>query len=192
MQVIQDWHSGQELEVLDLGAGTGLFAAMVLEKFPVKRAALMDGSSEMLDHARQQIGERDGLELRLADMAAADLRGPWDVVISALAIHHLTDAEKRDLYARIRSALKPGGLFVNAEQVAGPDQVADERYHRIWLDQVRRLGATEDEINKTLERMRHDKCAPLDDQLGWLKATGFSDVDCSFKSWRFAVFSGRT
>lgn len=45
---------------------------------------------------------------------------PWDAIVSALAIHHLDDAAKRELFARVHAALAPGGMFVNAEQVAGP------------------------------------------------------------------------
>jgi SAM-dependent methyltransferase len=125
------------------------------------------------------------------DMAEADLDGPWDLVLSALAIHHLSDDGKRALYRRIRQALKPGGLFVNAEQVAGPGPEADDRYARLWLDGIRRLGAPEAEIDKARERMAHDRCASVGDQLAWLGEAGFSDVDCSYKSWRFAVISGR-
>ncbi|ULJ72388.1 class I SAM-dependent methyltransferase [Rhizobium gallicum] len=191
LQLIRDWHRGQKLEVLDIGSGTGLFSAMVLEEFPVQRVALLDGSSVMLEQASQRLGEQDGLEFRLANMAEAELGGPWDIVISALAIHHLTDNEKRDLYHRIRKALKPGGLFVNAEQVAGPGPAAEDRHARIWLQQIRHLGVPEHEIKKAHERMAHDKCATLNDQLLWLEQAAFSDVDCSFKSWRFAVFSGR-
>jgi tRNA (cmo5U34)-methyltransferase len=41
-------------------------------------------------------------------------------VVSALAIHHLDDDAKQDLNARVREVLRPGGVFVNAEQVRGP------------------------------------------------------------------------
>ena len=39
--------------------------------------------------------------------------------------------------------------------------------------------------------MAHDRCATLEDQLAWLRAAGFAEVDCAFKQWRFAVYSGR-
>ena len=112
-------------------------------------------------------------------------------VVSALAIHHLTHAQKQDIFRRIRGALKPGGLFVNAEQVAGPSPEADARYVRIWHEQIRALGVSEEEIAKAAQRMSYDICAPVEDQLGWLRDAGLVDVDCSFKSWRFAVLSGR-
>lgn len=189
--VIADWAAGAPLDVLDLGAGTGLFAAMVRAEQPVRRLCLLDGSAAMLDQARTRFGEHPGLTCRVADMETADLEGPWDLVISALAIHHLPDAGKRALYRRIHGALKPGGLFVNAEQVAGPNPVADARYGRIWLDQIRALGVSDAEIARAQDRMAFDQCAPVGDQLRWLEEAGFADVDVSFKAWRFAVISGR-
>ena len=191
LKLIEEWQTAPSIDVLDVGAGTGLFSAMVLARYPVGRICLLDGSAGMLEQARARLPAEDRVECRLADMASADLGGQWDLIVSALAIHHLSDGTKRDLYQRIRLALKPGGLFVNAEQIAGPNQIADERYARIWLEQIRQLGVTEQEIGKAQERMSYDKCAPLTSQLQWLTDAGFSDVDCSFKAWRFAVFSGR-
>ncbi|WP_298351403.1 class I SAM-dependent methyltransferase [Rhodoblastus sp.] len=191
LKIISDWRTVPGLDVLDIGAGTGLFSAMVSERFPVRRLCLLDCSSGMLEQARARFAGNSQVEIRLADMSDADLGGPWDLVISALAIHHLPDDAKRDLYRRIRYALKPGGLFVNAEQVAGPNPVADQRYSRIWLEQIRALGVSELEIDKARERMSHDRCAPVEHQLRWLADAGFADVDCSFKAWRFAVLSGR-
>jgi len=191
LELVREGRGTAAINVLDVGAGTGLFSAMVLAQGPVGRLCLLDGSAAMLEQARQRFAADDRICYRLADMADADLGAGWDLVISGLAIHHLSDDGKRDLYRRIRRALKPGGLFVNAEQVAGPNPVADERYARIWLEQVRRLGVSEQEVDKALERMSHDRCAPVGPQLGWLADAGFRDVDCSFKEWRFAVFSGR-
>lgn len=190
LELIHKWRKASSIDVLDIGAGTGLFASMVTAQCPVERLCLLDGSDAMLEQARTRFPASSGVEYRLGSMADTDLGAGWDLVISALAIHHLADEEKRDLYRRIHGSLKPGGLFVNAEQVAGPDPVADERYATIWLEQVRRLGVSEEDIDKALERMAFDRCAPVVDQLEWLRDGGFNDVDCSFKSWRFAVISG--
>lgn len=191
LTLIAEGRSAQAIDVLDLGAGTGLFSSMILAQQPVGRLCLLDGSAAMLDQARARFAGLDSIDYRIADMTGADLGGGWDVVVSSLAIHHLPDEAKRGLYRRVRAALKPGGLFVNAEQVAGPTPTADARYARLWLEQIRRLGVPEPEVEKALQRMSYDVCAPVGLQLQWLEEVGFSDVDCSFKAWRFAVLSGR-
>ncbi|WP_320188406.1 class I SAM-dependent methyltransferase (plasmid) [Agrobacterium rosae] len=191
LKLVLEWQALPTIDVLDVGAGTGMFSAIVQSKCSIGRLCLLDGSAAMLEQARHRFPTNEHVEYRVADMANADFGNEWDLVVSALAIHHLADNEKRDVYRRIRRALKPGGLFINAEQVAGPNTNADERYSRIWLEQVRQLGVSEQEVDKARDRMSYDKCASVSSQLQWLTDAGFSDVDCSFKSWRFAVFSAR-
>jgi len=175
--------------VLDLGAGTGLLARMVRERFPASELTLLDASAAMLDEARTALGPS-------ATYVHADLDDPlpdgtWDAIVSALAIHHLDDAGKQRLFAKIHDALTPGGVFVNAEQVAGPSALLDDLYQR-WNERgAKALGVSESEWAGAEERMRFDRCASVEDQLGWLRAAGFADVDCVFKDHRFAVLVAR-
>jgi len=180
------------LRVLDLGAGTGVLSEKVLEYRPNARVLLTDLSAAMLDEARTRLapyGERAGF---LVGDYAADLPpGPFDAVASALSIHHLEDAAKRDLYFRIFGLLAPGGWFVNAEQVAGADPAADALNARVWLHQVHVLGVDEAALAAAQQRMTHDIPAPVGVQLAWLRDAGFDHVDCYFKHYRFAVVAGR-
>jgi len=191
LKLIAEWEKPSGMRVLDLGAGTGLFAAMLLAEYPDAQVHLVDASAGMLEQARQRFPDKEHVRFAVADMASVDLAGPWDLVISALAIHHLDDDAKKALFLRIRQSLAPGGLFVNAEQVLGPSPQAEQRYARIWLEQITALGVPDDEIAKAQERMSHDRCAPVDEQMQWMTEAGLVDVDCSFKAWRFAVMSGR-
>lgn len=191
LDLIGNLRREQPLRVLDLGAGTGLFAALLLERMPDIRVTCLDASEGMLEEARARFAGDDRVDFVLADMASSQVGGPWDVVMSALAIHHLEHDAKKALFARVRQALVPGGLFVNAEQVLGPTPALEERYGLKWLADVRAAGVPEDEIAKARERMRFDRCASVEDQLAWMREAGFRDVDCSFKSWRFAVLNGR-
>lgn len=176
--------------VLDLGAGTGLLTALLAAQLPDATFVLVDGSAEMLAVAERNLGRRAAVHVRdLRDPLPA---GPFDAVVSALAIHHLTDPEKKDLYARVPGVLAPGGVFVNAEQVAGPTSELDALYHQVWLDQTRQRGADAAELAAAAERMAFDRPAPVADQVAWLGEAGLRDADCFFKQYRFAVFAGWT
>ena len=94
--------------VLDLGAGTGVVSAFVRAEFPDARLTLLDGAPKMLAQARDALGADDVTYLE-RDLADPLPDGPWDAVVSALAIHHLDDSDKLDLYRRIHAALGPGG-----------------------------------------------------------------------------------
>jgi trans-aconitate methyltransferase len=178
------------LRCLDLGAGTGLLASHIKTRWPDARVHLIDGSDAMLIQARTRFGADPLMTYELADLNAADLKGPYDAIVSALAIHHLTDGGKQGLFKRIFAALRPGGLFINAEQVASPAPERHKRYEEIWTSEAKARGATEADLAAAALRMAHDLCAPVEDQLGWMRAAGFADADCTFKAWRFAVLCG--
>lgn len=176
--------------VLDLGAGTGLLAAHVARAYPGVELTLLDGAAEMLDRARETFG--DGATYVLADLAdPLPTPGPWDAVVSGLAIHHLDDAAKRELFARVHAALAPGGMFVNAEQVAGPTALFDDAYHRWHEHQAREFGTSDAGWQHAVESMRHDRTASVERQLGWLREAGFADADCLWKDHRLAVLAAR-
>jgi tRNA (cmo5U34)-methyltransferase len=175
--------------VLDLGAGTGMLAARVAAAYPEAELVLVDGAPAMLEQARATLGAR--AQLHVADLANPLPDGPFDAVVSALAIHHLDDGDKRALFARVRQALPPGGVFVNAEQVAGPTPCFDARY-RAWHEAASRAGgATAEEWAAAEDRMRHDRCSDVESQLRWLREAGFDAADCLFKDHRFAVLVAR-
>ncbi len=184
-----EFDPGASPRILDLGAGTGLLAALVRERFPLARLRLVDVAPAMLEQARTRLGT-ENVEYGIADYTAAPMGGEWDAVVSALSIHHLPDEAKRALFRSIYAALADGGVFVNAEQVAGPTAELTARYHRQWLKEIRALGATEQEIAESEYRMREDRCASVEDQLGWMREAGFADADCWFKDGRFAVMAG--
>lgn len=177
--------------VLDLGAGTGMLSFLVARKFAKARLTLVDISQEMLGKARERFA---GMEERLEFIAgdyADRIEGQFDVVISALSIHHLSDADKIKLFKNIHKALPDGGRFINADQILGPTTDIEQVYHETWLRQTRDLGVSETDLNAALERMKADKMAPLSSQLEWLQQTGFSSVHCWYQHHRFAVFSGQ-
>lgn len=180
-----------EIEVLDLGAGTGLLAAFVAYSFPCARITMVDISNEMLDRARERFelgGER--FQFEVSDYGTGRINNKYDAVVSALSIHHLSDEQKCALFAQIHGALKDGGVFVNAEQVRGSTPELDRLNHQRWETRVRELGASERDVAAALERMKFDRAATLEEQLQWLVDTGFREVVCTYKNLIFAVYAG--
>jgi SAM-dependent methyltransferase len=83
--------------VLELGIGTGETTRHLLSAHPEADVTGLDASAEMVFRAREL-----GIEVRLARMEDPLPDGPWDLVISVLSVHHLTDEGKRDLFRRVR------------------------------------------------------------------------------------------
>lgn len=185
------WH-GKNPSILDIGSGTGLLSALLLEKFPAATLALVDISSNMLAIARQRFSGNDRVTYRAGDYRYEGLDHTYDLICSALSIHHLDHEEKRGLYGRIYSALNPGGVFVNAEQVAGETTDQHRRYMEYWNDYVRHGTLPEEEWKNALQRRDTlDKMEKLSVQLDWMRATGFSDVDVRYKNRMLTVMRGR-
>jgi trans-aconitate methyltransferase len=83
--------------VLELGIGTGETTRRLLARFPEARVTGLDSSADMAFRVREL-----GIDVRLARIEDPLPDGPWDLVISVLTVHHLTDDRKRDLFRRVR------------------------------------------------------------------------------------------
>jgi tRNA (cmo5U34)-methyltransferase len=177
-------------KVLDIGAGTGLFSQFVYEINPDLQFTLVDVSAEMLAVARERFEGEENFEYAELDVSKDPLPDKYDIIISGLAIHHLEDAEKAKLYKKIYQALNDGGLFINADQVAGKNLMFDSLYKYLWRETVSHSGLDHEAIVQSFERTKLDKLAPLEEQLRWLEKAGFNEVDCIYKNLNFAVFGG--
>ena len=133
--------------ILDLGTGLGTTARHVLDAHPGAHLVGIDESDGMLTHARAAIPEGEFRVSRLEDPLPV---GPFDVVVSALAVHHLDGPAKADLFARVAAVLEPGGRFVLGDVVV-PDDPADATI--------------------PLEK-GYDRPSRADDQVAWLLDAG--------------------
>jgi tRNA (cmo5U34)-methyltransferase len=182
--------SSRAFDVLDLGAGTGLFSKHVIDSFPNSRFTLVDLAPKLLDVARSRFSERSAqFEYVTADFRAIGSPPQYDVVVSSLAIHHLTDEDKADLFRRVYGLLREGGVFLNVDQIRAESPQMEKLYRSRWLEHVRLLGGTEQQIADSLDRRDTYDCdAFLGDQLRWLREAGFQSADCVYKNWFVGVF----
>ncbi len=131
--------------LLELGTGTGETARRVLARHPGAALVGIDASADMLAAATLP-----GADLRVSRLEDPLPEGPFDLVFSALAVHHLDGPGKADLFARVAAVLEPGGRFVLADVVV-PDDPADA---------VTPLSPN------------YDLPSRADDQVAWLREAG--------------------
>ena len=189
--------------LLDLGTGDGIATAEVMKRQPVESATLTDFSEPFLDAARSRFADSNlDLQFVTGDFresdwhAAVTARGPFDLVVSRFAIHHIPDLMKMALYRQVYTWLKPEGMFVQIEHVASASPLYNAAHDRLLVEGITAgLGesANFDDVFASY-RTRADGganiLAPVNDQLQWLRQTGFVDVDCAFKCFELAVFAG--
>lgn len=163
--------------VLDLGTGDGRMLALVRERHPGAAGVGIDASSPMLARASERFADDSLIELCEHDLTSPlPELDPFDVVVSALAIHHLEDSRKRSLFSEIYELLTPGGVLVNLDLVSSPTVALHERFRRA-------IGREEDDPS--------DRLSGLCEQLDWLSEVGFADVNCHFKWLELALIVAR-
>ena len=135
--------------VLELGFGTGETSRRVLDLYPEAELVGIDESPDMLAAASINLAAADLRVSRLEDPLP---KGNFDLVVSALAVHHLDGAGKADLFAGIADRLRPGGRFVLGDVVV-PDDPAD--------------------VVTPIDGV-YDQPSTVDDQVRWLAAAGFN------------------
>lgn len=177
--------------VLDIGSGTGLFSSYIKDKYPDARIALIDLSEKMVAVSKERFANDKDIRYIVADYMEYKFEEKFDIIISSLSIHHLSDEEKKQLYNKIFLLLNPDGIFINADQILGHTPYIEELYKKDWKDKIERSGLTKQEIEAAYDRTKLDQMASLNDQIDWLKECGFHDVDCIYKYFNFVVLFGR-
>jgi tRNA (cmo5U34)-methyltransferase len=179
-------------QILDLGCGSGILAELLLDRFPGVSVTLLDFSSNMLEVAERRLRRFPGRASFFCRTFEEMPPGPYDAVVSTLALHHLeSDDEKRAQYARILDSLAPGGCFWQGEYVVSSSPEDTATNEAAWGDWLRSQGFSEAEVRQLHERVAtNDRPAPLIDHLAWLREVGFTRVDCTWRFIKFAAFGG--
>ncbi|MDO8615586.1 MAG: methyltransferase domain-containing protein [Dehalococcoidia bacterium] len=193
----------------DIACGEGLLAERLLERFPAARLVAFDGSPLMRERASTRL-RRCGARARvlpfdLGDFAWTDqLPSPLRCAVSSLAIHHLDDDGKRRLFRELAGRLQPGGALLIADVIApGSDAVRRSisgAWHAITRQQslaaTGSLDAYEQAVAEgwapptSAEAIPGEMPSGLLDQLKWLEAAGFSQVDCFWLRAGIAIYGG--
>jgi tRNA (cmo5U34)-methyltransferase len=189
----------QQFTFVDLGAGTGAAARVVLDYFSGARAILADYSLQMMEQGRRELS---AFEDRYTYVEFNLARGPWpaeipsqvDAVISSLCVHHLPDERKGELFAEILEHLLPGGWYLNYDPVTTEDAVVESAWLRAG-DRRDPEAAAKRENRTPEEQFRHENhvryMIPLAPQLGLLEEAGFEGVDAYWKQLDHVIYGGR-
>ncbi|MGD2084543.1 MAG: class I SAM-dependent methyltransferase [Candidatus Aminicenantes bacterium] len=144
--------------ILDIGSGTGMEALGLLKTFPKCKVVVLDLCESMheilFNKGRNLLGPVDlysRCQKITADIASDEANpeallvplrcmgnsGGYQIVVSALALHHLKNRELQEVYNRIYSVLEPGGLFLNADLFSYQSNDLSEQSQKFllnWID----------------------------------------------------------
>lgn len=176
--------------IMDLGAGTGILTQLLHQTHPESSITLVDMSHEMLSKARSKFSSIDTFEYIEDNYLTMKFPSNYDIIISSLSIHHLTDKQKQELYKKIYDHLNKDGVFINADEVHGPTDKTEEMYKKLENEHLYNQNLDKQKISEILERRKLDKPATLSDTISWYEEIGFKNVDIFYKYYRYFVIYG--
>jgi tRNA (cmo5U34)-methyltransferase len=171
--------------VLDLGTGNGRLLKMIKARRSNIMGIGLDISPTMLKMAGDNFALDNSIKVIEHDLNDSLIFilskfGTFDVIVTSLAIHHLSHDRKRSIYGEVFSLLNPGGIFCNLEHVDSPTANLHEHF----------LACIGDKIASFAREEYSDRLLSLETQLNWLRQIGFVDVDCSWKWLELALIIG--
>ncbi len=152
--------------ILDLGAGTGLLSKFLYDEFP-------NFEFSSLDYTRNLPNRK------------------FDLIASALSIHHLENGDKRALYRNVLEHLESGGTLVNIDQFNADTAEMNALYESYWVNSIRASGLSEQEFERWQERKALDRENTVDETKALLSDAGFQVVECIYRFMKFAVVIAR-
>lgn len=195
--------------VVELAAGDGTLACVVLDAFPRCHYIALDGSETMRERLRTVLapyGER--AEVGAFVIEAEDWRNalprPLRCVLSSLCIHHLSGDGKRALFSDMAARLESGSALLIADLIAPATEQARRLFAEQWDATTREQSLALNGTVDTYQRFREmgwnhyaelepdpiDMPSPLSDQLEWLREAGFSIADCFWMHAGHAIYGG--
>lgn len=177
--------TSRAIRILDIGCGTGLELEGIFTRAPNARVTAVDLSEGMLANLRKTHEER--LD-QLAVVKGSYLEVPlgesvYEYAVAVMTLHHLLPDRRRQLYDRIKKALKPGGTYIEG------DWVVSQPEERRYLSRFEEMMGTQERIGDG----QHHIDAPLavESVMDLLLEAGFSSVNPVWRAEGTAVLAAR-
>ena len=162
MMALAPFKSTDAIHVLDVAGGYGAVSEAALEAFPKAKVTLHDYSDVMLERARKHfagsIGPTAYVQGDLTDPTwTKRAGGPFDLIVSGIAIHNLDDLTLiTNCYRAIYGLLVPGGVFLNCDHfgrasgiVANLDALKNVGFDKVTCPWQERLSGITTATRKT-------------------------------------------
>jgi tRNA (cmo5U34)-methyltransferase len=175
-----------ELNILEIGFGTGITSLEILEQTNSNLIGI-DNEPKMLDKDISSAKKYEGRFELLIDDALGFLKkqkdNSFDVVVNVWVLHNIPNQIRHKIIKQIYRVLKPNGLFLNGDKIASDDSYL----HQTQLDlqfkmfqEFEKVGRKDLEIEWTkhyLEDNKPDKKIIQTNFTDFLSNIGFAKIN---------------
>ena len=155
--------------ILDLGCGTGLELEEYFRINPEAEVTGIDLSDAMLKALKEKLPDR---KINLITGSYFDVplgEGVYDAAVSVESLHHFSAEQKKALYTKLHTALKPDGFFVLTDYFA-ESEALEREYFRNLKELKEEQGLPEDGF------YHYDTPLTVGHEIQVLRQAGFSEV----------------
>ncbi|ERI91990.1 methyltransferase domain protein [Clostridiales bacterium oral taxon 876 str. F0540] len=172
----------KEVEILDLGCGTGLEIEGIFKKAPNARITCIDMSEQMLEILLEKYKSKKGQINIIKDSYLSHSFGVkrYDYVISVMTMHHFVYDEKKRLYEKIRSAVKDGGRYIEGDYVVSQEN--EEKWLKEYYEAYEKYGLEASKLYHI------DIPFSIETQKRLLKEAGFTEFELVFKEGEHTIY----
>lgn len=178
----------EQINVIDLGCGTGTVAQKIKNAFPNSKISCLDIAENMIKLAQKKLGEN--INSHISNFYEFIFDKKYDVIVSSLALHHLAnDKDKIMFYKKIYNALTDNGIFYNADVVLGSNSHLQDLYMTKWKIFIEKNVSLDEIENKWIVKYKsEDRPASLINHINWLKDIGYKNIEVVWKYYNYCVY----
>jgi ubiquinone/menaquinone biosynthesis C-methylase UbiE len=175
VQHLKDFGLREDSVVVDMGAGTGTFAAAVAPL--CKKVIAVDVSEAMIAALKKKVADLGLTNIEVIEAGFLSFEAPpnsIDFVYSRNALHQLPDHLKEIALKKIANMLKPLGVFYLKDLVYSFPKEDSDKYFKAWLDAAPtdpKEGFTREDLErhiKTEFSVYSDTLETMADQAGFV------------------------
>lgn len=139
IELLNNFDSHAEINILEIGAGTGLTTQEISRVMPNAKITSIDLERVMLDQAKAKNLDSDivFIEADVNDfLNYANQNGiKYDAVVTAYTLHNFNHTFRSEVLAGIYGILKDDGVFINGDKIIHDDQ---EEYKKVYQEQIKK------------------------------------------------------
>ena len=192
LPILKDYKSVSEINTLEIGCGTGITTEILLKSIENIKITAIDIDKNVIEFASHTLSSYTNVNFIVSDALSfvkEQESNSFDIIVSAFAIHNLTNEYRQYLYEELYRILKTGGLFINADKFVSDnreEQIAGLKYRiGTYIDALLRenkLDLLKEWAAHYIEDHHPDVLLKFDKTIEDLEIVGFKNSEYLFKS----------